>query len=69
MQAVLPVWVLQLMSKYSQRENLIHARHTEKLANAVTQELVRSKARAILQGKDKKDILSLLGKLEILYLI
>lgn len=61
MQTVLPVWVLQLMSKYSNRRNLKHARHTAQLANAVTRQLVDSKAEALLQGKGNKDILSLLG--------
>ncbi|TFK74528.1 cytochrome P450 [Pluteus cervinus] len=62
MQTILPIWALQLMSKYSQRRNLVHARHTEKLANIVTTELVRSKAQALLGGKGNKDILSLLIK-------
>jgi hypothetical protein len=61
MQTVLPVWVLRLMSKYSNRRNLKHARHTAELANAVTRELVDLKAEAALQGKGNKDILSLLG--------
>lgn len=60
MQTVLPVWVLQLMSKYSNRRNLKHARHTAELANIVTRQLVESKAEAALQGKGSKDILSLL---------
>ncbi|TFK44496.1 cytochrome P450 [Crucibulum laeve] len=62
MQTILPVWALQLMSKYSQRRNLVHARHTAKLADAVTRNLVESKAEALLQGKGNKDILSLLVK-------
>lgn len=62
MQTLLPVWVLQLMSKYSRRRNLVHARHTANLANAVTRDLVESKAEALLQGKNNKDILSLLGQ-------
>ncbi|EKM80790.1 hypothetical protein AGABI1DRAFT_55872 [Agaricus bisporus var. burnettii JB137-S8] len=62
MQTVLPVWVLRLMSKYSNRRNLKHARHTAGLANAVTRELVDSKAGALLEGKENKDILSLLVK-------
>lgn len=62
MQTILPVWALQLMSKYSQRRNLVHARHTANLANLVTQQLVDSKADALLQGKGNKDILSLLGQ-------
>lgn len=62
MQTVLPVWVLRLMSKYSNRRNLKHARHTAGLANAVTRELVDSKAGALLEGKENKDILSLLGR-------
>lgn len=61
MQTILPLWALQLMSKYSRRRNLVHARHTANLANAVTQELVNSKAEALLHGKGNKDILSLLG--------
>jgi hypothetical protein len=61
MQTLLPVWILRLMSKYSRRKNLVHARHTAKLANAVTRALVDSKADALLQGKGNKDILSLLG--------
>ena len=61
MQTVLPVWILQLMSKYSRRKNVVHARHTAKLANAVTRALVDSKADALLQGNGSKDILSLLG--------
>jgi len=60
MQTVLPVWGLQLMSKYSNRRNLKHARHTAQLANAVTRQLVDTKAEALLQGKGNKDILSLL---------
>jgi predicted glycosyl hydrolase (DUF1957 family) len=61
MQTVLPVWVLRLMSRYSNRRNLKHARHTAQLANAVTRELVDSKAGALLEGKENKDILSLMG--------
>jgi len=61
MQTVLPVWVLQLMSKYSNRRNLVHARHTEKVANDVARQLIDSKLDAALQGKGNKDILSLLG--------
>lgn len=62
MQTIFPIWVLRLMSKFSQARNLVHARHTAKLANEVTRQLVQSKAEALLQGKGNKDILSLLGK-------
>lgn len=62
MQTIFPVWALQLMSKYSQARNLVHARHTAKLANEVTRQLVESKAEALLHGKGNKDILSLLGE-------
>lgn len=62
MQTLLPVWILQLISKYSWRKRLVHARHTAKLANAVARALVDSKADALLQGKGNKDILSLLVK-------
>ncbi|KAF8197990.1 cytochrome P450 [Pholiota molesta] len=62
MQTIFPVWALQLMSKYSRARNLVHARYTAKLANAVTQQLIESKAEALLQGKGNKDILSLLVK-------
>jgi cytochrome P450 len=62
MQTIFPIWVLQLMSKFSQARNLVHARHTAKLANEVTRQLVQSKAKALLQGKGNKDILSLLVK-------
>jgi hypothetical protein len=65
MQTIFPVWALQLMSKYSRARNLVHARYTAKLANAVTQQLIESKAEALLQGKGNKDILSLLGKWSI----
>lgn len=61
-QTTFPIWVLQLMSKFSQARNLVHARHTAKLANEVTRQLVQSKAEALLQGKGNKDILSLLSK-------
>ena len=61
MQTILPVWALQLLSKFSQARNLVHARRTANLANRVTHQLVRSKAEALLQGKGNKDILSLLG--------
>ena len=49
------------MSKFSQSRNLVHARHTAKLANEVTRQLVQSKAEALLLGNGSKDILSLLG--------
>ncbi|KAG6821030.1 hypothetical protein H0H93_007920 [Arthromyces matolae] len=62
MQTILPVWMLQLMSKFSRRRNLIHARHTAKLADEVARALVKSKANSLLQGKHNKDILSLLVK-------
>ncbi|EAU91561.1 hypothetical protein CC1G_02050 [Coprinopsis cinerea okayama7 len=62
MQTVMPLWYLQLMSRFSRKRNLVHARHTAKLANAVAKELVNSKAEALLQGKGNKDILSLLVK-------
>ncbi|KAJ3517646.1 hypothetical protein NLJ89_g370 [Agrocybe chaxingu] len=62
MQTILPVWALQLMSKFSRARNLVHARHTADLADAVARELVDSKGEALLQGKGNKDILSLLVK-------
>ncbi|KDR75313.1 hypothetical protein GALMADRAFT_249339 [Galerina marginata CBS 339.88] len=62
MQTIFPLWLLQLMSKYSRARNLVHARHTAKLADAVTRQLVDSKAKALLHGKGNKDILSLLVK-------
>ncbi|KNZ72214.1 Leukotriene-B4 omega-hydroxylase 3 [Termitomyces sp. J132] len=62
MQTILPVWVLQLMSKVSRRRSLVHARHTAKLANEVARALVKSKTGALLQGRNNKDILSLLVK-------
>ena len=61
-QTIFPVWLLQLRSKFSRARNLVHARHTAKLANIVTRQLVESKAAALLQGKGNKDILSLLGR-------
>ena len=62
MQTVAPIWYLQLMSRFSQKRHLVHARHTANLANAITKQLVDSKADALLQGKGNKDILSLLGR-------
>lgn len=62
MQTIFPVWVLQLMSKFSRARNLVHARYTANLANEVTRQLVKSKAEALLEGKENKDILTLLGK-------
>lgn len=62
MQTVAPIWYLQLMSRFSQKRHLVHARHTANLANAITKQLVDSKADALLQGKGNKDILSLLVK-------
>ncbi|KAF5385861.1 hypothetical protein D9615_002355 [Tricholomella constricta] len=62
MQTIFPIWALQLLSKYSRRKNLVHARHTANLANVVTRALVNSKAEALLHGKGNKDILSLLVK-------
>ncbi|KAJ2931308.1 hypothetical protein H1R20_g5845, partial [Candolleomyces eurysporus] len=62
MQTFMPLWYLQLMSHFSRRRSLVHARHTAKLANAVAKELVETKAEALLQGKGNKDILSLLVK-------
>ncbi|KAF5321513.1 hypothetical protein D9619_001359 [Psilocybe cf. subviscida] len=61
-QNILPIWVLNLMSKYSRARNLVHARYTAKLANALTRQLVEDKSEALLQGKGNKDILSLLVK-------
>ncbi|KAF8893943.1 cytochrome P450 [Infundibulicybe gibba] len=62
MQTIFPVWALQLMSRFSQSRNLVHARHTAELANAVTRDLVNSKKEALLKGTGSKDILSLLVK-------
>ncbi|KAJ2916319.1 hypothetical protein MD484_g4089, partial [Candolleomyces efflorescens] len=62
LQTFMPLWYLQLMSRFSQKRNLVHARHTAKLANAVAKELVETKAEALLQGKGNRDILSLLVK-------
>lgn len=62
-QTMLPIWVLGLMSRFSQSKHLVHARKTAQLANAITRELVDSKAEALLQGKGSKDVLSLLGTL------
>ena len=53
------------MSKYSRARNLVHARYTAKLADALTRQLVEDKSAALLQGKGNKDILSLLGKMAI----
>ncbi|KAG6898148.1 hypothetical protein C0992_004864 [Termitomyces sp. T32_za158] len=50
------------MSRFSRRRNLVHARHTAKLANEVARTLVKSKAGALLQGRNNRDILSLLVK-------
>lgn len=61
MQTLLPVWILQLISKYSNRRSLKHARHTAEIANAVTRQLIELKSNAALQGKGNKDIFSLLG--------
>ena len=61
MQTVMPIWYLQLMSRFSQKRHLVHARHTAKLANEVAKEMVESKAEALLHGKGSRDILSLLG--------
>jgi len=61
-QALLPLWVLRLMSKFSQARNLVHARQTATLANAVARQLVDTKAEALMQGRGQKDILSLLSK-------
>ena len=57
----MPLWYLQLMSRFSRKRSLVHARHTARLANEVAKDLVQSKAEALLQGKGNKDILSLLG--------
>lgn len=40
----------------------MHARHTAKLADVVTRELVATKADALLHGKGNKDVMSLLIK-------
>lgn len=61
-QTIMPLWYLQLMSRFSQKRSLVHARHTARLANQVAKELVETKAEALLQGKGNKDILSLLVK-------
>lgn len=61
-QTVMPLWYLKLMSKFSNKRSLVHARHTARLANEVAKNLVDSKAEALLQGKGSKDILSLLVK-------
>lgn len=62
MQTVMPLWYLRLMSMFSRKRSLVHARHTAVLANAVAKNLVDTKAEALLQGKGNKDILSLLVK-------
>ncbi|KAF9070864.1 cytochrome P450 [Rhodocollybia butyracea] len=62
MQTVMPVWYLNLLSKYSNTRRMVHARHTANLANEVAQELINMKSEALLQGKENKDVLSLLVK-------
>ncbi|KAJ3800317.1 cytochrome P450 [Lentinula aff. detonsa] len=61
-QTVMPVWYLQLMSKYSNTRRMVHARHTAQLANDVAQSLIDMKSQALLHGKENKDVLSLLVK-------
>lgn len=61
----MPLWYLKLMSKFSNKRSLVHARHTARLANEVAKNLVDSKAEALLQGKGSKDILSLLGMFSV----
>lgn len=63
MQTVMPVWYLQIMSKYSRSRRMVHARHTARLANEVAQALIDMKSDALLHGRENKDILSLLGKI------
>ncbi|KAE9408599.1 cytochrome P450 [Gymnopus androsaceus JB14] len=62
MQTVMPVWYLQLMSKYSRSRRMVHARHTARLANEVAQALIDMKSDALLHGRENKDIMSLLVK-------
>jgi len=62
MQTVMPVWYLQLVSKYSRSRRMVHARHTARLANEVAQALIDMKSDALLHGRENKDILSLLVK-------
>ncbi|KAJ4468353.1 cytochrome P450 [Lentinula aciculospora] len=61
-QTMMPVWYLQLMSKYSNSRRMVHARHTAELVNNVAQSLIDMKSEALLHGKENKDILSLLVK-------
>ncbi|KIK68917.1 hypothetical protein GYMLUDRAFT_34925 [Collybiopsis luxurians FD-317 M1] len=62
MQTVMPVWYLQLLSKYSRSRRMVHARRTAQLANEVAQALIDMKSEDLLHGKENKDILSLLVK-------
>ena len=62
MQTVMPVWYLQLLSKYSRSRRMVHARRTAQLANEVAEALIDMKSEDLLHGKENKDILSLLGQ-------
>ncbi|ESK91018.1 cytochrome p450 [Moniliophthora roreri MCA 2997] len=63
LQTMMPVWGLNLMSRYSRSKHHVHARHTANLASQIAKALIDMKAQSLLQGKEgSKDILSLLVK-------
>lgn len=59
--AYIPSPIREFIGDYAPAKKLLHARHTAKLANAVSRQLIDQKSKAYLQGKGNRDILSLLG--------
>ncbi|KAL0955427.1 hypothetical protein HGRIS_001673 [Hohenbuehelia grisea] len=60
--AYLPLKVLHFVANHSPAMTMHHARYCERVATDIARDLVKEKADALLEGKGKRDIMSLLVK-------
>jgi hypothetical protein len=61
MLAYIPTCIREFLADHAPSHKLLYARTTGKLATGVAKSLVDSRVDALLQGKDNRDIMSLLG--------
>ncbi|KAJ7186135.1 cytochrome P450 [Mycena filopes] len=58
----LPLWIIRLFIDYAPAPLLRHGRHVTRVAVGIAKRLVAEKSAALTEGKEKRDVLSLLVK-------
>ncbi|KAF5364508.1 hypothetical protein D9757_011972 [Collybiopsis confluens] len=58
----IPPSVLEFMNEHNPSSRIAHIRHVADIANGVAKQLVQDKSAALLEGKGKNDVMSLLVK-------